>query len=97
MSMRGGRTLRCDVASDDPRVDAASCRALAVNSIVAAPIGNLDRVFGLITVLSPQPYAFDDRSVAVVQWLAGRLSVVFTSAPEPFFLQDSTTRCQMPS
>ncbi len=97
MSVRGGCTLRCDVASDDPRVDAASCRALGVNSMVAAPIGDADQVFGLITVLSPQPYAFDDRSVAVVQWLAGLLSVVFTSAPEPFFVQDSTTRCQMPS
>ena len=80
LSARTGRTLRCDLADDDGRVDALACRNLGVKSVVAAPVTNLDRVLGLVTVLSPKPYAFDDRDVAVVQWLAGLMSVVFTSA-----------------
>jgi hypothetical protein len=75
---RSARTLRCDLASDDARVNALSCRQLGAQSVVAAPVTNLDRVLGLITVLSPMPYAFDNRDVAVVQWLAGMMAVVFT-------------------
>lgn len=97
LSLRSRRTLRCDVAADDQRVDAASCRAVGINSIVAAPIANLDRVFGLMTVVSPQPYAFNDRDVAIVQWLAGMMAVVFTGAPTDLsFIARSTTRAELP-
>jgi GAF domain-containing protein len=97
LSLRSRRTLRCDVAADDQRVDAASCRAVGINSIVAAPIANLDRVFGLMTVVSPQPYAFNDRDVAIVQWLAGMMAVVFTGAPADLsFIARSTTRAELP-
>ncbi len=97
LSLHSRRTLRCDLAADDARVDAASCRALGVNSLVAAPIVNLDRVFGLMTVLSPQPYAFDDRDVALVQWLAGMMAVVFTGTETDLSLvAHSTTRAELP-
>ena len=79
LSMESARALRCDFADDDSRVHAPTCRQLGVRSLVAAPVTNLDRVLGLVTVLSPQPYAFDDRDVAVVQWLAGLMAVVFTT------------------
>ncbi len=96
MSVRSRTTMRCDVAADDPRVDAAGCRALGVNAIVAAPITNLDRVLGVLTVVSPQAYAFDDRAVAVVQWLAGVMGVVFTSAgTRQSFNLRSTTRGEL--
>jgi hypothetical protein len=95
MSARSGRTLRCDVAADDARVDVSSCRALGVNSIVASPIVNLDRVLGLVTVLSPQPYAFDDRDVALVQSLASMMAVVFTGS-DFSFLAGSSTRAELP-
>jgi GAF domain len=97
LSLHSRRTLRCDVAGDDPRVDAASSRALGINSIVAAPIANLERVFGLITVLSPLPYAFDDRDVAIVQWLAGMMAVVFTGAAADLsFIARSTMPAKLP-
>lgn len=96
LSMQSARPLRCDLADDDPRVDAASCHQLGVRSIVAAPVTNLDRVLGLLTVLSPQPYAFDDRDVAVVQWLAGLMAVVFTSSRADLTLTtQSATRSEL--
>lgn len=97
LSARSGRTLRCDFAADDARVDAASCCALGVNSIVASPIVNLDRLLGLVTVLSPQPYAFDDRDVTLVQSLASMMAVVFTSAETDLsFLAHSAFRAELP-
>ncbi len=96
LSVRSRTTLRCDVASDDPRVDRDGCQALGVNAAVAAPITNLQRVLGVLTVVSPQPYAFDDRAVAVVQWLAGVMGVVFTSAgARSSVLAHSTTRGEL--
>ena len=79
MCAQSARSVRCDVADDDPRVDALSCRRLGIKSMVAAPITSMDSVLGLLTVVSPQAYVFDDRSVAVVQWLAGMMAVVLTS------------------
>jgi GAF domain-containing protein len=96
LSLQSGKTLRCDLADDDPRVDSASCRQLGARSIVAAPVTNLDRVLGLVTVFSPQPYAFDDRDVAVVQWLAGMMAVVFTNAQADLSLTtQSATRSEL--
>jgi GAF domain-containing protein len=86
LSRESARALRCDLTDDDARVDAPTCRQLGVRSMVAAPVTRLDRVLGLLTVLSPQPYAFDDRDVAVVQCLAGLMAVVFTGTRANFSL-----------
>lgn len=96
MSLSTRRTLRCDLAAADTRVDAAHCRAAGINSVVAAPITNLNRVLGLVTVLSPQPYSFQDRDVAIVQWLADVMAVVFTSTRADLsFGTQSTTRAEL--
>jgi GAF domain len=96
LSLQSRRTLRCDVAADDKRVDTANCRALGISSIVAAPITNLDRAFGLLIVLSPHPYAFNDRDVAVVQWLAGMMAVVFTGTATGLSFARSSTHAELP-
>jgi hypothetical protein len=96
MSLSTRRTLRCDLAAADSRVDAAHCRAAGVNSVVAAPITNLNRVLGVVTVLSPQPYSFQDRDVAIMQWLADVMAVVFTSTRADLsFGTQSTTRGEL--
>ncbi|MFB3815247.1 MAG: GAF domain-containing protein [Terriglobales bacterium] len=70
LCVRTGRTLRCDDAARDSRVDLRRCRQLGVQSLVVAPLLNLDKVIGILTVMSAQAYAFDDRRVATVQALA---------------------------
>ena len=51
----------------------------------------------LVTVLSPQPYAFDDRDVTLVQSLASMMAVVFTSAETDLsFLAHSAFRAELP-
>ena len=68
--IRTGKALRCDDTEIDPRVEAAICRRLGVRSIVAAPIRYEREVVGLAEVFSPQPFAFDEGDVAVLERLA---------------------------
>jgi hypothetical protein len=68
--VRVGRTLRCDDAETDPRVDRESCRALGIRSMLAAPVRAGQKVNGLIEVFSPQPSAFNDHDSGVLQRLA---------------------------
>jgi hypothetical protein len=98
LAVQSARTLRCDLTVDDTRVDPDTCLELGIQSMVAAPVTNMGRVLGLITVVSPQPYAFDDRDVAVAQWLAGIMTVIFTGAaadPDLSFIAQSTTRAEL--
>lgn len=67
---REGKTLRCDDAENDPRVDLESCRRLGVRSMVAAPVRFERDTLGLLMVLAPDPFNFDEGDVAVVESLA---------------------------
>jgi GAF domain/PilZ domain len=67
---RAGRTVRCDDAENDPRVDLESCRRLRVRSIVAAPVRYERDTVGLLMVLATEPFNFDEGDVAVVESLA---------------------------
>jgi putative methionine-R-sulfoxide reductase with GAF domain len=67
---RRGKTLRCDDAEIDPRVDLESCRKLGARSILAAPVRYERATIGLLMVLAPDPFNFDEGDVAVVESLA---------------------------
>jgi hypothetical protein len=67
---REGKTLRCDDAELDPRVDLESCRRLGVRSILAAPVRYERDTVGLLMVFAPEPFNFDEGDVAVAESLA---------------------------
>jgi hypothetical protein len=67
---REGKTLRCDDAENDPRVDLESCRRLGVRSILAAPVRYERDTVGLLMVFAPAPFNFDEGDVAVAESLA---------------------------
>jgi hypothetical protein len=67
---REGKTMRCDDAENDPRVDLESCRRLGVRSILAAPVRFERDTVGLLMVFAPAPFNFDEGDVAVVESLA---------------------------
>jgi hypothetical protein len=77
---REGKSLRCDDAEIDPRVDVESCRKLAVRSIVAAPVRYERSTVGLLMVLAPDPFNFDEGDVAVVESLAHTVIVSMREA-----------------
>jgi GAF domain/PilZ domain len=68
--IRMGKALRCDDTEIDCRVDPIVCRRLGIRSIVAAPIRYEREVVGLVEVFSPQPFAFDEGDLAVLERLA---------------------------
>ena len=68
--LREGKTLRCDDAENDPRVDLENCRRLGVRSILAAPVRYERDTVGLLMVFAPAPFNFDEGDVAVVESLA---------------------------
>ena len=68
--VRSGKTLRCDDAENDFRVDSKSCRQLGIRSMLAAPIRYERDVIGLLEVFSDVSFAFDEGDVAVVERLS---------------------------
>lgn len=75
---RSGKSLRCDDAEIDGRVDVGSCRRLGVRSILAAPIRSQKEVMGLLAVFGEQSFNFDEGDVAVVESLAHTVLVTLT-------------------
>lgn len=67
---REGRSLRCDDAEIDPRVDLESCRRLGVRSVLAAPVRYERDTIGLLMVFAPKPFNFDEGDLAVIESLA---------------------------
>jgi hypothetical protein len=67
---REGKSLRCDDAEIDPRVDLESCRRLGVRSVLAAPVRYEHYTIGLLIVFAPKPFNFDEGDLAIVESLA---------------------------
>jgi putative methionine-R-sulfoxide reductase with GAF domain len=68
--VRTGRLLRCNDARLDPTVDRASCEALGIRSMIAAPVLANQRVIGLLEVLSPHAMAFTESDATALHRLA---------------------------
>lgn len=67
--VRSGTAIVCDDTEYDSRVDRQSCRALGIRSIVACPVKRGDEVIGVLEVFSPEPAAFWENDVTVLQRL----------------------------
>ena len=81
ISIRSGRAVHCHDTELDRRVDARQCRALGIQSLVAAPLIHLETVVGVLEVFSSGPYAFDDKDVATLQLLASLMVLALVQAP----------------
>jgi putative methionine-R-sulfoxide reductase with GAF domain len=68
--VKTGMLLRCDDTEVDARVDAESCRALGLRSILAAPVRVNEKSIGLIEAFSGEPNAFTEVDGRVLQRLA---------------------------
>jgi len=64
------RTLHCENAEMDGRVDQETCRSLGLRSFLVAPLQYESDVWGILGVFSSHPYAFDHGDSTVVQRIA---------------------------
>jgi GAF domain len=69
-SVRTRKTLRCDDAQNDPRVNRESCRTIGIASVVVMPLVREDRVFGVFELLSGRSHAFGERDLVALERLA---------------------------
>lgn len=68
-SVRTKKTLRCDNADSDPRVNRDSCRTLGIASVVVMPLQKDDEVNGVFELLSERAYAFEERDINALERL----------------------------
>jgi hypothetical protein len=68
--VKTGRLLRCDDTDIDSRVDAETCRALGIRSILAAPVRVGEKSIGIVEAFSPQPNTFSEADSRALQRLA---------------------------
>lgn len=78
-----GELLFCNDTQSDERVNAASCAALGIRSLVALPLLRPNHAaIGLLQVFSDQPHAFGEREVNILKMLGGfALEAVQTNLP----------------
>ena len=69
--VRTAATLKCDDSEYDSRVDRKSCRGLGIRSIVACPVKRKDEVIGILEVFSPEPAAFWENDITILDRLTG--------------------------
>lgn len=66
-SVRTRKTLRCDDASSDPRVNHESCRALGIASFAVMPLIRFGEVVGILEIFSAHPHAFNERDLLALE------------------------------
>ena len=69
--IRAGKAITCDDTEYDSRVDRTSCRVLGIRSIVACPVKRDEEIIGIIEIFSPEPAAFWENDVTILQRLSG--------------------------
>jgi hypothetical protein len=77
---RTGKSLRCDDAATDPRVNAETIDRMGIRSILAAPIRYERETIGLLVVFAEHPFTFDEGDVAVAESLAHTVLVSMRKA-----------------
>jgi TonB family protein len=74
LCVSSGTIQYCKNTELDARVDADSCRALGIASIIVAPVFCQGQLLGLIEVFSHRPYAFGMRDLQALEALAEEFS-----------------------
>ena len=69
-SVRLKKSLQCDDAERDLRVNRESCRALGVQSVMVSPLLREGQVIGVFELLAERTYAFEERDVIAMNRLA---------------------------
>jgi len=80
LAVRERRTLVCDDAELDRRVDREACRLLGIRSMICVPLVHQDVAFGVLKVCSSHPGTFGGHQQATLNRLAHFVSAVIGTA-----------------
>ena len=81
-ALLSGAILRSDDTSCDPRVDAEECRQFGMRSMLCVPLVRGRRTFGVMSVGSRRPSAFDTADELILRGLADFVGVVVSAASD---------------
>jgi hypothetical protein len=98
-SVRTQKSLRCDDAERDARVNRDSCRELGIASVAVTPILSDGEVLGVFELFSGKAHSFTERDVAALERLAEMVETAerfaraaqFPSLPGEAELKDSSS------
>jgi hypothetical protein len=82
-SVRTRKTLRCDDASADPRVNYDSCKALGIASFAVMPLVRKDEVIGIFEIFSNQPRAFQERDLLALERMGEMVNTALDQVKHP--------------
>lgn len=68
--VQSGKLLRCDDTENDSRVDAESCRALGIRSMLAVPVRTAEKTIGILEAFSGRAHAFSESEERLMQRLS---------------------------
>lgn len=81
MCVEQGRILHCEDSEADDRVDRDACRRVGLRSMVVAPLIHAKNVVGVLKIASPQPVAFAEQHLSVLELMSGLIAAaMFHSA-----------------
>ena len=80
--VRTGKTLRCDDAERDARVNLEAFRRMGVRSVVVVPLHYDRAVVGVLEVTSPELYAFGPMDEHTLQLMAGLIAAATSHTAE---------------
>lgn len=81
MCVEQGHVLYCEDSETDNRVDRAACRKVGLRSMVVAPLVHVGNVVGVLKIASPQPAAFAEQHLSVLELMSGLIAAaMFHSA-----------------
>ena len=80
--VRTGKTLRCDDAERDARVNLGAFRRMGVRSAVVVPLHHDRAVVGVLEVTSPELYAFGPMDEHTLQLMAGLIAAATSHTAE---------------
>ena len=81
--VKKGRILQCDDSEIDPRVDRVACRQLCARSMIAAPLSDRGKTFGILELLSSNTCAFDDNDIRELSRVAESIVEVLAERRPP--------------
>jgi PAS domain S-box-containing protein len=95
LAVQEGRSLICDEAETDARVDREVCRRMGVRSLVVAPLRDGRDIIGVLKVLSDRPRAFGPRDLNNLQILVESLGTVIQRQRAAATLQESEAQYRL--
>ena len=80
--VKSRQVLHCDDSEIDQRVDRAACRSVGLRSMIVAPLLHDQQVLGVLKVMAPQPRAFNECDIAVLQLMSELVAAAMYNADQ---------------